>query len=91
MNFIEQQDYRSALSPCFGLSPTTLREARKCRIGLVSRGVDSGFAKLCGDLEKQGGLADLPGPCQKLDAARRRLLEPLKKPLPACRVVTRQL
>src|SRR6516162_4072224 len=46
MNFIEQQNRRSVLSPCFGISPTTLPETRKGCIGLVHRGVDSRIAEL---------------------------------------------
>ncbi len=55
MNLIKQQNRRSALSPCFGLTPTTLPEARKRCIGLVPRGVDSGIAELRGKVCRPGG------------------------------------
>jgi len=88
MNFIEQQNRRSVLSPCFGISPTTLPETRKGCIGLVHRGVDSRTAELRGKVKEQGGLADLPGSRQNLNPSRRWLFEPFEEPIPAHGVVS---
>jgi hypothetical protein len=64
MNFIEQQNRRSVLSLCFGLSPTPFPVAGKRGIRLVSRGVDSGVAELRTKVKQQGGFTNLSGPCQ---------------------------
>ncbi len=52
MNLIEQQNRRSALSPCFGFRPTTLPEARKRCIRLGNRGVDCGIAEMRGKVKE---------------------------------------
>ena len=88
MNFIEQQNRRSVLSPCFGISPTTLPETRKGCIGLVHRGVDSRTAELRSKVKEQGGLADLPRSRQNLNPSRRWLLEAFEEPIAAHGVVS---
>jgi hypothetical protein len=87
MDFIEEQDSLSASRPVLSLGPATLPEAGKRSVGLVTRGVNSSLAKLSRDLEKQGRLANLPWTGEKLDTARRGLLESFKEPSAALRIV----
>jgi hypothetical protein len=73
----------------FSRSPAAFPEARKGRVGLVARGIDSGVAKLCSNLKEQGSFADLPGTREKLNAARRRFLEAFKDSLTAYCIIIR--
>jgi len=52
-------------------------EARQRSLGGISRRVDRLLASLLGHFEKQGCLANLPGPGEQLNAAWCRLGEPL--------------
>jgi hypothetical protein len=58
-------------------------EARQRGFGRVGRRVDRLVARLPGELQKQRGLADLPGSGAELDAARCRLGEALPQHVPA--------
>ena len=64
---------RSVLSPTDHAFP----EARQRSLGGISRRVDRLLARLLGHFEKQGGLANLPGAGEQLDASPCRLGEPL--------------
>jgi hypothetical protein len=52
MNFIQEKDRCSAMGALFSVGPTTLPKARKCRVRLISRGVDSSIPKLGRNLEQ---------------------------------------
>jgi len=51
-------------------------DARKCRIRLITRGVDSSIPKLSGNLEEQSGLANLARASEELNSAWRWLADP---------------
>jgi hypothetical protein len=76
MNFIQEKDRCSAMRALFSVAPTTLPKARKCRIRLITRGVDSSIPKLGGNLEEQSGLANLARAREELNSAWRWLAEP---------------
>ncbi len=69
MNLIQQEDRCRAASAGFGVGSTTLPKSGKCRVWFIPSSVDCGLAKRGGDLKEQGGLANLPRPCEKLDSA----------------------
>src|SRR6202789_4728748 len=79
MDLIEQHPRRAVFCALFRLRPLAFPEAGKCSIRIVAGSVNGLDAEFGGDLEKQGRLADLARPGEKLDASRSRFFKPIEQ------------
>ena len=76
MHLVQKQNRCPVLRPRLCFCPAAFPETGKGGIRLIPGSIDRRIAKPFGNLKQERGLAHLPRPCQKLNAAWRRFAEP---------------